>query len=76
MHPDLVLLDIQTPIMNGYEVTDVVRQKEVGAITITALITGNVLGEQEKCLVAGMDDFVVKPIIEQTLRAVLPKGLH
>lgn len=77
MHPDLVLMDIQMPAMNGYEVTEVIRKEEVGARTpIIALTAGNVLGEKEKCLAAGMDDFVVKPIVEQTLRAVLTKWLH
>ena len=77
MHPDLVLMDIQMPIMNGYEVTEVIRREEIGARTpIIALTAGNVLGEKEKCLAAGMDDFVVKPIIEQALRSVLNKWLH
>ena len=77
MHPDLVLMDIQMPLMNGLEVTEVIRREEVGHRTpIIALTAGNVLGEKEKCLAGGMDDFVVKPIIEQTLRAVLTKWLH
>ncbi|MEN5085928.1 PAS domain S-box protein [Sphingobacterium faecium] len=77
IHPDLVLMDIQMPVMNGYEVTEVIRKEEVGARKpIIALTAGNVLGEKEKCLAAGMDDFVVKPVVEQTLRAVLTKWLH
>ncbi|QQD12740.1 PAS domain S-box protein [Sphingobacterium sp. UDSM-2020] len=77
MHPDLVLMDIQMPDMNGYEVTEVIRKEETGIRTpIIALTAGNVLGEKEKCLAAGMDDFVVKPVVEQTLRAVLTKWLH
>ncbi|MEJ5146466.1 PAS domain S-box protein [Sphingobacterium sp. MYb388] len=77
MHPDLVLMDIQMPDMNGYEVTEAIRKEETGIRTpIIALTAGNVLGEKEKCLAAGMDDFVVKPVVEQTLRAVLTKWLH
>jgi HPt (histidine-containing phosphotransfer) domain-containing protein len=45
-------------------------------LPIIALTAGNVKGEREKCLEAGMDDFVVKPIVEQTLAAIFDKWLN
>ncbi|EOR93712.1 multi-sensor hybrid histidine kinase [Arcticibacter svalbardensis MN12-7] len=74
--PDLILMDVQMPEMNGYEATKAIRLIENGIHTpIVALTAGNVKGEKEKCLAAGMDDFVVKPIVEEMLIAVFNKWL-
>ncbi|MDR3679064.1 MAG: PAS domain S-box protein [Flavipsychrobacter sp.] len=74
--PDLILMDVQMPEMNGYEATQTIRQLEGSKhIPIIALTAGNVKGEKEKCLAAGMDDFVVKPIVEETLAVTLNKWL-
>jgi PAS domain S-box-containing protein len=65
---DLILMDIQMPVMNGYEATKAIRQMETGRrVPIIALTAGNVKGEKEKCLEAGMDDFVTKPFVEDTI---------
>jgi CheY-like chemotaxis protein len=75
-HIDLILMDIQMPEMNGYEVTQEIRNQERGIqIPIIALTAGNVKGEKDKCLAVGMNDFVVKPVIEQTLREIIGKWL-
>ncbi|MBN7813068.1 PAS domain S-box protein [Algoriphagus sp. H41] len=74
--PDLVFMDVQMPVMNGYEATQNIRRiPDCAAVPIVALTAGNVKGEKEKCLAAGMDDFVVKPVVEGTLRIVLDKWL-
>jgi PAS domain S-box-containing protein len=75
--PDLILMDVQMPEMNGYEATSNIRQLEP-AITapIIALTAGNVKSEKEKCLAAGMDDFLLKPIVESTLALAFEKWLH
>lgn len=72
--PDLIFMDIQMPEMNGYESTEKIRGLANGkTVPIIALTAGNVKGEKEKCLAVGMNDFVVKPIVEDMLKDVLEK---
>lgn len=74
--PDLVLMDIQMPEMNGYQATQAIREIDQKAHTpIVALTAGNVKGEKEKCLESGMDDFVTKPFIEETIKQLFCKWL-
>lgn len=75
--PDLIFMDVQMPEMNGYEATLQIRGMKNGSkVPIIALTAGNVKDEREKCLEVGMNDFVVKPIIENTITEVLRKWLH
>jgi len=72
--PDLILMDVQMPVMNGYQASAAIRAVErTGRIPIIAVTAGNVSGEREKCIEAGMDDFVTKPILEGTLEVVLKR---
>ena len=72
--PDLILMDVQMPEMNGYEATRAIRQRYPDRrIPIIAMTAGNVKGEREKCLEAGMDDFLSKPFRQETLVSVLEK---
>ena len=74
--PDLILMDIQMPVMNGYEATMLIRQNESNhRVTIIALTAGTVKGEKEKCIQAGMDDYITKPILRETLEVTLSKWL-
>jgi PAS domain S-box-containing protein len=62
---DLVLMDIQMPVLNGYEATRIIREKgqECGIYTPIVAMTAHVSSEdQEQCLAAGMDAFIPKPI--------------
>ncbi|MBC7654834.1 MAG: response regulator [Oligoflexus sp.] len=73
---DIILMDLQMPEMNGYEATQSIRLIEKGSRTpIIALTAGNVVGEKEKCLAIGMDDFVPKPFIEKNLVDMFSKWL-
>ena len=62
-HFDLIIMDVQMPRMDGIEATRKIRELEAYVNTpIIALTAGNALAEKEKCLQAGMSDFVTKPI--------------
>jgi signal transduction histidine kinase/CheY-like chemotaxis protein len=66
---DVVLMDVQMPVMNGYEATQAIRQLEHGkaAIPIIAM-TANVMKEEvDRCFEAGMDDFIGKPFDAEEL---------
>lgn len=59
--PDIIFMDIQMPIMNGYEATIEIKKHNPNSIII-ALTAGIITGEKEKCIDIGMNDFIIKPI--------------
>jgi PAS domain S-box-containing protein len=74
--PDLILMDVQMPIKNGYEATIEIRKlKKTKKIPIIALTAGIMVGEKDKCLEYGMNDYVSKPIVESALEAIIHKWL-
>jgi len=74
--PDVIFMDIQMPIMNGYEAAKEIRDLEdFKDVLIIALTAGTVVGEKEKCIEAGMNDYVSKPIIKKSLEDILEKWL-
>ena len=73
-HPDLVFMDIQMPELNGHEASQKIRSLSNGKhIPIIALTAGTHEDEREKCMQAGMDDFITKPFVIETLEAVIAK---
>lgn len=74
--PDIILMDIQMPEMNGFTATKEIRAEESAVeIPIIALTAGSLPGEKEKCLKAGMSDFLAKPLLKETLATMLNKWL-
>ncbi|GEN77292.1 response regulator [Chryseobacterium hagamense] len=72
--PDLIFMDIQMPRLNGIEATQQIRALEKNIeIPIIALTAGSLPGEKEKCLQAGMSDFLTKPLLKQTLSDMVQK---
>jgi CheY-like chemotaxis protein len=72
---DLVLMDLQLPIMDGYTATREIK-KINGKIPIIAQTAHVMSGEREKCIEAGCDDYLAKPIRLQILMETLSKYLN
>lgn len=77
--PDLVLMDIQMPVMDGFDATRLIRQREVAEgrphLPIIALTAAAFEDVRQQCLDAGMDDFLTKPVVLKSLRSVLMQRL-
>lgn len=70
---DLILMDVQMPRLDGYGATRALRDRETGTahVPILAMTASAVAGERERCLEAGMDDFITKPVDPDQLAAML-----
>lgn len=70
----MVLMDVQMPVMDGIEATKQIRQLPgYGDIPIIGVTAGNIIGEKEKCIMSGMNDFLPKPLRQLDLLEMLKK---
>jgi len=70
----IVLMDIQMPEMDGYTATSIIRNELKSDIPIIAMTAHAMLGEKEKCLQLGMNDYVSKPIKETVLYNIIARN--
>jgi two-component system sensor histidine kinase/response regulator len=77
LHYDLILMDCQMPEMDGYEASRAIRRAETGKrrTVIVAMTAEAMTGAREKCIEAGMDDYIAKPIRLEDLVEALRKWL-
>ena len=70
---DLIFMDIQMPEMDGMEATQKIRKKGFDTIPIIAMTAHAMKGDRERCLAAGMDDYIAKPIRREAVFEILEK---
>ncbi|NTV91092.1 MAG: response regulator, partial [Clostridiales bacterium] len=75
---DLILMDCQMPVMDGYEATSLIKNSSrFNRETPVIAMTANAMeGDREKCISAGMDDYISKPIKLSALKVILESFLR
>ncbi len=72
---DAVLMDVQMPVMDGFEATRAIRGELRLDVPVLAMTAGVMQSEQEQCILAGMNDFIAKPIDVEQMFAVILRHL-
>ena len=75
----LVLMDVQMPVLDGYEATQAIRKDpdpNVREVLIIAMTASAIRGDREKCLNAGMNDYLAKPVRQAALKSMLNEYIH
>lgn len=70
----VILMDVQMPVMDGYDATRLIRQdtiEDVRKILVIAMTASAIQGDREKCLAAGMNDYLAKPVRSDVLKKKL-----
>ncbi len=77
---DLILMDVSMPEMDGHEATGAIRRRERATgqprVPILGLTAHTMKGDRERCLAAGMDDYLPKPVRQEDLKAMIARWLE
>ncbi|KKA29183.1 hypothetical protein TD95_004313 [Thielaviopsis punctulata] len=78
--PDVILMDCQMPVMDGYECAEALRNSEklrdyVADVPIIAVTASAVAGDRERCMASGMNDYLLKPITQSVLERTIMQHL-
>ncbi len=71
-----ILMDCQMPVMDGFEATLAIRQLPRGEVPIIAMTAAAMTGDRERCLTAGMNDYLSKPVQRAELERMLEKWIQ
>jgi CheY-like chemotaxis protein len=74
----IVLMDVQMPVLDGYEATKAIRRDEdpnVREVLVIAMTASAIRGDREKCLEAGMNDYLAKPVRQTVLKTMIDEYL-
>ena len=72
---DVIMMDVNMPVMDGFEATGLIREIEEEHIPIVAMTAFAMQGDRERCMAAGMDDYLAKPFEYEALCEKLSKWL-
>ncbi len=73
---DLIFMDIQMPLMDGFQATAAIRAAGFTHLPIVAMTAHAMKGYRQKCIQSGMDDYVTKPIKKEAVMAVIKRQIH
>jgi PAS domain S-box-containing protein len=72
---DIILMDLQMPMLDGYQATRKIRRELKNNTPIVAMTANAMAGEQERCIEMGMDDYITKPFKSESLMGILSRFL-
>jgi CheY-like chemotaxis protein len=73
---DLILMDCEMPIMNGYDTTQYIRNKLNNNVIIIAITANNTISAKQRCKKVGMNDYFTKPLTINNLSKIINKWLN
>ena len=72
---DIVLMDMQMPVMDGFSATHIIRTELRLTLPVIAMTAGVLASERERCMTAGISDFIAKPVVVEEMMAVIARHL-